>query len=78
MKRIVTIGSLAALLITALLVNLSILDVVTAAELRETLWKSLAVVAVSTLAIVLFAMILRMGRASHPAQAGGHKDGGSG
>ena len=42
-KRIVTIGSLAAVLITALIVILFILDVVSGSEMRETLekfWRS--------------------------------------
>ena len=77
-KRILTIGSLAALLIMALMVNLSILDVVSGSEMRETLGKSLAVVGVSTLAIVLAAMILKAGRpSSHdafPPQAGSRHD----
>ena len=60
-KRIVMIGSLAAVLITTLLVVLSILDVVSGSELREALGKSLAVVAVSTLAVMLAAMILKAG-----------------
>ena len=77
-KRIVTIGSLAAVLITALIVILSILDVVSGSEMRETLGKSLAVVGVSTLAVVLAAMILKAGRTpTHdelPADAGSRHD----
>lgn len=73
-KRVVTIGSLAAVLITALMVILSILDVVSGSEMRETLGKSLAVVGVSTLAVVLGSMILKAGGTpSHddrPAEAG--------
>jgi hypothetical protein len=60
--RIVTIGSLVALLITALMVILSILELVSGSEMRETLGKSLAVVCVSTLTMVLAAMILKAGR----------------
>ena len=77
-KRIVSIGSLAAVLITALIVILSILDVVSGSEMRETLGKSLAVVGVSTLAVVLAAMILKAGRTpTHdelPAEAGSRHD----
>jgi hypothetical protein len=77
-KRIVAIGSLAAVLITALMVILSILDVVSGSEMRETLGKSLAVVGVSTLAVVLAAMILKAGRTpTHdelPAEAGSRHD----
>jgi hypothetical protein len=76
--RIVTIGSLAALLIAALMVILSILDVVSGSEMRETLGKSLAVVGVSTLAAVLAAMILKTGRPkTHdtlPPEAGSRHD----
>jgi hypothetical protein len=76
--RIVTIGSLAALLIAALIVILSILDVVSGSEMRETLGKSLAVVGVSTLAVVLAAMILKAGRTptddEAPAEAGSRHD----
>ena len=77
-KRIVTVGSLAAVLITALMAVLSILDVVSGSEMRETLGKSLAVVGVSTLAVVLSAMILSAGRTpTHddlPADAGSRHD----
>ena len=77
-KRIVTIGSLAVVLITALIVILFILDVVSGSEMRETLGKILAVVGVSTLAIVLAAMILKAGRTpTHdelPAEAGSRHD----
>ena len=77
-KRIVTVGSLAAVLITAVMLVLSILDVVSGSEMRETLGKSLAVVGVSTLAVVLSAMILKAGRTpTHdelPADAGSRHD----
>ena len=77
-KRIVTIGSLAVVLITALIVILFILDVVSGSEMRETLGKILAVVGVSTLAIVLAAMILKAGRTPTddelPAEAGSRHD----
>jgi hypothetical protein len=77
-KRIVTIGSLAAVLITALIAILAILDIVSGSEMRETLGKSLAVVGVSTLAAVLAAMILKAGRTpTHdelPADAGRRHD----
>ena len=53
---------MAAVLITALMVILSILEVVSGSEMRETLGKCLAVVGVSTLAVVLAAMILKAGR----------------
>lgn len=77
-KRIVTIGLLAAVLITSLMVILSILDVVSGSVMRETLAKSLAVVGVTTLAVVLAAMILKAGRTPTDdelqAQAGARQD----
>lgn len=77
-KRVATIGSLAAVLVTALMVILLILDVVSGSEMRETLGKSLAVVGVSTLALVLGARVLRAGRTpTHdelPAEAGSRHD----
>ena len=77
-QRIVTIGSLAAVLITALVVILSILDIVSGSAMRETLGKSLAVVGVSTLAVVLAAMILKAARRpthdEHPAEARSRHD----
>jgi hypothetical protein len=77
-KRIAIIGSLAAVLITALTVVLTILDVVSGSEMRETLGKSLAVVGVTTLAAVLASMILKTGRTpTHdqlPAEAGSRHD----
>lgn len=63
-KRIVTLGSLAAVVITAVLAILAILDVVSGSQMRATLGRSLAVVGVGTLAVVLSAMILKAGRAS--------------
>ena len=76
--RIVTIGSLVAVLITALMLILSILELVSGSEMRETLGKSLAVVGVSTLTLVLAAMILKAGRTpTHdepPTEAGRRHD----
>ena len=63
-RRILTIGAIAAVLIATAIVNLSLLDIITMSELRETLGRSLSVVAVSTLAIVLVAAIFRIGRRS--------------
>jgi uncharacterized membrane protein len=72
--RIVTIGSLVAVLITALMAILSVLELVSGPEMRETLGKSLAVVGVSTLTLVLAGMILKAGRTpthdERPADAG--------
>ena len=76
--RIVTIGSLVAVLITALMAILSVLELVSGPEMRETLGKSLAVVGVSTLTLVLAGMILKAGRTpvhdERPAEAGSRHD----
>lgn len=63
-KRIVTLGSLAAVVITAVLAILAILDVVSGSQMRATLGRSLAVVGVGTLAVLVSAMILKAGRES--------------
>ena len=72
-KRILLFGALAALVITTLLVNLSLLDIVNGTELRSTLGRTLAVIGVSTAALVAIAAILKAGRTRLPAEAGSHK-----
>lgn len=67
-KRILMFGSLVAVLIGGVMLNLSILDIVTGPELRETLGKSLAVVGVSTSAILLIGIILKAGRTTLRAE----------
>jgi len=60
--RILMIGALTAVVITAVIVNLSVLDIISVGELRDALGRSLLVVAVSTLAIAVTAAILKSGR----------------
>ena len=61
-KRILMVSSTAAVLLAAVLVNLSVLDVISVGELGETLGRTLSVVAVSTAAILLVGAIRRMGQ----------------
>ncbi|HVH28466.1 MAG TPA: hypothetical protein VM818_16995 [Vicinamibacterales bacterium] len=61
-RRVLTFGAIAAVLLAAVLVNLSVLDVLSTAELKETLGRSLLVLGISTLALVLTITIVKMGR----------------
>ena len=65
-RRVLIFGAIAAVLMAAVLVNLSVLDVLSAAELRETLGRSLLVLGISTLALVLTITIVTMAR--HPQE----------
>jgi hypothetical protein len=58
-KRILTVSSTAAVLTAAILVNLSVLNVISVGELRDSLGQTLSVVAVSTAAILLISAIRR-------------------
>jgi hypothetical protein len=55
-------GAIAAVFMAAVIVNLSLLDIITVPELRDSLGKSLMVIAVTTVAIVLMITITRIGR----------------
>jgi len=59
LKRAVLLGATLAVLAVALAVNLTILDVISPAGLRETLGKTLSVIAVTTVAIVLVLLIVK-------------------
>ena len=61
-RRVLIFGAIAAVLMAAVLVNLSVLDVLSAAELSETLGRSLLVLGISTLALVLTITIVKMAR----------------
>jgi hypothetical protein len=67
-KRILTVSSAAAVLIAAVLVNLSVLDVISVGELGESLGLSLSVVAVSTAAILLVAAIIKVPQRPTPQE----------
>ncbi|RPH85095.1 MAG: hypothetical protein EHM88_02300 [Candidatus Rokuibacteriota bacterium] len=53
LKRTVLLGAALAVVAAALVVNLAILDVISFTALRETLGKTLSVIAVTTVAVVL-------------------------
>jgi len=59
LKRAVLLGATLAVLAVALAVNLTILDVISPAGIRETLGKTLSVIAVTTVAIVLVLLIVK-------------------
>ena len=61
-KRILMVGAVIAVFVTALLVNLSVLDVIAIRDLREILGKTLSIVAVSTVAILLILAIVKIGQ----------------
>lgn len=59
LKRAMMLGASLAVVAAAVVVNLAILDVVSPAVLRETLGKTLSVIAVTTVAVVLVLMIVK-------------------
>lgn len=61
-KRILMVGAVIAVFVTALIVNLSVLDVIAIRDLREILGKTLSIVAVSTVAILLILAIVKIGQ----------------
>ena len=61
-RRIVTFGALATILIAAVLIMLTILDVVSMDEARESLVKTASVIAVATAAVILMAAVVRFGK----------------
>ena len=67
-RRVLVFGATTAVFSTALLVILSILDVVTAEQLRDSLGKTLLVVAVSTGAVAAMLAIGRLGRSEAAGQ----------
>jgi hypothetical protein len=62
LKRAVMLGASLAVVAAAVVVNLTILEVISAAVLRETLGKTLSVIAVTTVAAALILAIVRMTR----------------
>jgi len=61
-KRILVIGALLAVCTSAMVIILAILDVITASELRDSLGKTLSVIAVTIVAVVLSSLIVRIGK----------------
>ena len=62
LKRAVMLGASLAIVAGAVVVNLAILDVISPAVLRETLGKTLSVIAVTTVAVALILVIVRTTR----------------
>jgi len=61
-KRILVIGALLAVGTSAVVIILAILDVITASELRDSLGKTLSVIAVTIVAVVLSSLIVKIGK----------------
>jgi hypothetical protein len=59
LKRAVMLGTILAVVAAALVVNLTILDVISISALKETLGKTLSVIAVTTVAGVVILLIVR-------------------
>ena len=60
-RRVLTAAAGIAILISALLVNLALLDVITVQDLRTTLGKIVSVIVVSTIAVVLVIAVMKIG-----------------
>ncbi|PYN43775.1 MAG: hypothetical protein DMD95_12690 [Candidatus Rokuibacteriota bacterium] len=60
LRRIVVLGAVLSIVVATLVVNLSILDVISRDLLKETLGKTLSVIAVSTVALVLVIVLVKV------------------
>jgi len=60
LRRIVMLGAVLSIVVATLVVNLSILDVISRDLLKETLGKTLSVIAVSTVALVLVIVFVKV------------------
>lgn len=60
LRRILILGAVLSIVVVALVVNLSILDVISRDLLKETLGKTLSVIAVSTVALVLVIVLVKV------------------
>ncbi len=61
-KRVLSFGAVLGVLASAVLVILSIVDVISIDELKETLGKTVLVIGVSTLAVILIPALGRLGK----------------
>ena len=61
LRRILVLGAVLSIVVATLVVNLSILDVISRDLLKETLGKTLSVIAVSTVALVLVIVLVKAG-----------------
>ena len=60
LRRILVWGAVLSIVVAALVVNLSILDVISRELLKETLGKTLSIIAVSTVALVLVIALVKV------------------
>lgn len=60
LRRIVVVGAVLSIVVATLVVNLSILDVISRDLLKETLGKTLSIIAVSTVALVLIIVLVKV------------------
>ena len=60
LRRILVWGAVLSIVVAALVVNLSILDVISRELLKETLGKTLSIIAVSTVALVLVIVLVEV------------------
>jgi len=60
-RRVLSFAAGIAILVAALLVNLSLLDIITLQDLKTTLGKTVSIIAVSTIAIFLFIAVMKIG-----------------
>ena len=59
LRRIMMLGAVLSIVVATIVVNLSILDVISRDLLKETLGKTLSVIAVSTVALVLVIVLVK-------------------
>ena len=60
LRRVLVWGAVLSIVVAALVVNLSILDVISRDLLKETLGKTLSIIAVSTVALVLVLVLVKV------------------
>jgi hypothetical protein len=60
LRRILVLGAVLSIVVAALVINLSILDVISWDLLKETLGKTLSIIAVSTVALVLVVVLVKV------------------
>ena len=60
LRRILVWGAVLSIVVAALVVNLSILDVIPRDLLKDTLGKTLSIIAVSTVALVLVIVLVKV------------------
>ena len=61
-KQVLTMGAALAILVSALVVILRILDVITVQDATTTLGKTLSILVVSVAAVILTVVVLKLGK----------------